>query len=393
MKTQFSIPLFFFLVASCIGLLLRWHFVSPLEWLEFPYWLHAHSHMMFLGWIFNVLLLAYIWHFDLYKAKRYRYLFFFVQVLLIGMLVSFPLQGYGPVSISLSALHTLAIWICTYWFFRDTGMLPETASHWFAKRSLILFAVSSAGVLAVGPIAANGLAQTKWYYFAVYYYLHFQYNGVFVFGVLSLFLKLMEDRDYLQNHAKVKRAGRILFISLFPGYFLSVLWADPGWFFNVLGLTGALLQLLFVFYFIVLMRRITPRIERAAKVLMMISLVSFGLKALLQLLSAHPSIARLAYETRPFIIAYLHLVLVGTITFFLIAWYIEQGWVKLRSGVCLSLVLSGFGGMELAMLGGSLPFLKKLLFTDTNLLTGFFSLLLVIGIVFFIWGFFAPKSR
>ncbi|MBA4054858.1 MAG: hypothetical protein C0490_09115, partial [Marivirga sp.] len=66
MQKLFSIPLIFFFIASCIGLMLRWHFVSAISWLKYPYWLHAHSHIMFLGWIFNALMLAYLYNYSLF---------------------------------------------------------------------------------------------------------------------------------------------------------------------------------------------------------------------------------------------------------------------------------------------------------------------------------------
>src|SRR6188768_1335066 len=79
MQSWFRIPFVFFFIAACIGLLLRWHFVSPLDWLQFPYWLHAHSHIMFLGWIFNTLFLAYVSNYSLSK-RRYGTLFIIIQV-------------------------------------------------------------------------------------------------------------------------------------------------------------------------------------------------------------------------------------------------------------------------------------------------------------------------
>ncbi|HEX7762949.1 MAG TPA: hypothetical protein VF433_04980, partial [Cellvibrio sp.] len=109
MQKHFSIPFLFLFIAACIGLLLRWHFIMPLSWLNYPYWLHAHSHIMFLGWVFNVLFLAFVRNYNL--SSRYRKLFVFIQILLAGMLISFPIQGYGVISIIISAIHTFSIWM------------------------------------------------------------------------------------------------------------------------------------------------------------------------------------------------------------------------------------------------------------------------------------------
>ncbi len=141
MQKRFSIPLVFLFVAACIGLLLRWHFIIPIRWLKYPYWLHAHSHIMFLGWVFNVLFLAFVWNYNL--SSRYRRLFAVIQILLAGMLVSFPIQGYGVISIIISTVHTFSIWMFSLWLFKDFRKTDELISKWFAKSSLILFIVSS----------------------------------------------------------------------------------------------------------------------------------------------------------------------------------------------------------------------------------------------------------
>src|SRR5690606_22880744 len=109
-KSLYRVPLFFFALAACFGLLLRWHVVYPLDGITYPYVLHAHSHVMFLGWVTNVLLVFVIDRFvPTSKAKWYRKAFYWAQALLVGMSVSFPFQGYGVASIVLSTLHTALI--------------------------------------------------------------------------------------------------------------------------------------------------------------------------------------------------------------------------------------------------------------------------------------------
>lgn len=376
MQKKFSIPFFFLFVAACIGLLLRWHFIIPISWLKYPYWLHAHSHIMFLGWVFNVLFLAFVWSYNL--SLRYHKLFILMQILLAGMLVSFPLQGYGVISIILSTLHTFSGWVFSFWLFKDFRQNDNAMSKWFAKSSLIFFIVSSLGPFALGPLMASGLAQSKWYYFAVYYYLHFQYNGVFILGLLSLLFQLLEEKSIPLIFLQAKKSGILLFISLFPTYFLSTLWADPGIVFNLIGLAGAILQLIALYYFLRTIRGIGISVSRPVKLLMKISLIGFVIKTFLQLISAHPVIAQLASDVRSFTIAYLHLVLIGVITFFLLAWYLEKGIIKVKSSTDIVLLIIGFIGSELVMIESGMP---RWLNPSVNaILLFFFSVLIVLGI-------------
>src|SRR5690606_20143204 len=139
MKRMFNVPLVFLLVAASIGLLLRWQLVSPFSGINFTYFLHAHSHVMFLGWVANVLLLAFAWRL-IPDERRWPFLaaFWTLQVLLLGMLISFPLQGYGTYSIVFSTLHTLVVFVYIALFFRTIRYLKH-ASCWFAAVSLIFF--------------------------------------------------------------------------------------------------------------------------------------------------------------------------------------------------------------------------------------------------------------
>ena len=332
MQKYVRFPFLFFFLAACVGLLLRWHFISPLSWLKFPYWLHAHSHLVFLGWIFNLLSLAFIHtHIEEVHKTKYIAIFLIIQVLLLGMLISFPLQGYGFYSILISTLHTVVVGVFVIWFFKDTSNKRYDPSRWFARISLIFFLISALGPFSLGPLMVNGLVYTKWYYFAVYYYLHFQYNGVFTFGVLSLFFGLLKERGVIVDQLLVRRFGYLMLIACFPAYFLSTLWAMPGLVFNIIGLVAALMQLVAFIYFIKIVRSIPAsmikNVSRTARLLFAVAFLSFILKLILQTWSAHPHIAQLAYEIRNYVMAYLHLVLLGMVTCFLLGWSLERKWI------------------------------------------------------------------
>lgn len=355
MQKFVKFPFLFFLIAASIGLLFRWHFINPLSWLKFPYWLHAHSHLMFLGWIFNLFNLAFIQeHIPESSRKRYFTLFLIIQTLLLGMLISFPLQGYGLYSIIFSTLHTLLVGLFAFWFFRDTKQKVYNPSLWFARTALILFLISSVGPFSLGPLVVNGLAHTQWYYFIVYYFLHFQYNGAFAFGVFSLFFGFIQKQEVPINQKLVKRLSYLLLISCFPTYFLSVLWAQPGLIFNLVGLTGAIIQLVALFYLVRIVisipKSVVSRLSTAAKMLLLAAFGSLIIKFSLQLISAHPEIAQLAYEVRNYVMAYLHLVLLGMISSFLLAWSIEMKWIANPGKVVIWLFLTGFVGMELILI-------------------------------------------
>jgi cbb3-type cytochrome oxidase subunit 1 len=133
-KLWVKIALFNFLIAASIGVLLRYVFVQSISWLHFKNFLHAHSHGAMLGWVFLMLYGALI-HSFLPQAKqnikKYHLLFWGFQVSVIGMFLSFPMQGYVSVSIPFSTLHIILSYIFIYHFLKD---LPSHPQHIYSQR-------------------------------------------------------------------------------------------------------------------------------------------------------------------------------------------------------------------------------------------------------------------
>lgn len=370
-----SLPLIFFFVAACIGLLLRWHIVYPIPTLNYSFWLHGHSHVMFLGWVVNTFLVGYMINYE-WVGKKYLRLFVVIQILIVCMLIFFPMQGYAPVTIAISTLHTFCFWLFSIWFFRDSRRHRGLASVQFARYAFILFFIASIAPFALGPLVAIGHGQSKWYYFIVYFYLHFQYNGVFIFGILSLFYRILEDQNIKYHSGNIKLSGVILFLSLFPTYLLSVLYSHPGILYNITGFIGGLLQLAALYYFLIVLKSIKVVISSKSSLLMKLALTSFILKSFLQILSAHPLIAQLAYDVRPFVIAYLHLVVIGVVTFFLLAWYIEKN--LLQKHWMIIFFIFGFIGSEISLIISGIPTLHAVInFQSPQLQIGFSSLMVL----------------
>lgn len=354
MQKLVKLPLIFFFVASMVGVLLRVHQVYPIEGFVYPYWLHAHSHLMFLGWVFNTLVVqAVIQFLPSESVKRYTKIIWLLNVLVLGMLLSFPFQGYGVYSIIISTVHTVVAVVFIVHFFRATRHLgfPEVQ---YMKAAFSFFMLSTAGPFALGALMANGLGHTPAYHLAVYYYLHFQYNGVFMFGILALFYQLLRQKEVVIQEGLAQRGKMLLIISCLLTYALSALWTKSPAVVYGIGLVGALLQFV-AFAFIY--RSVNQHgmhffqiFTRPAKILFVLATVALVTKLLLQLVSVVPAVAQLAFEVRFYVIAYLHLVLIGVVSFFLLGWYYEQGYFKKMPEVILFLLIAAFVVSEAAMI-------------------------------------------
>ncbi|MBS1640342.1 MAG: hypothetical protein JSR12_09790, partial [Bacteroidetes bacterium] len=119
-------------------------------------------------------------------------------------------------------------------------------------------------------------------------------------------------------------------------------------------------------------KNIFPKINSTSKVLFILSAVALSIKLLLQAFSTIPSLSQLAFGFRPIIIGYLHLVLLGVITIFLLAYIaafeitfisqtLKKGIIVFVAGIILNeLILMLQGSADLGYV--SIPYLNELLF-------------------------------
>ena len=121
-----------------------------------------------------------------------------------------------------------------------------------------------------------------------------------------------------------------------PAFALSLLWNKPSLIYNFIGGAAALLQLAALVYLCKDLSGFRAS-HQWLQHLLKAALAAFVLKLILQAASAFPAIASMAYQNRNFVIAYLHLVLLGVITVFAMAstfqhYYIRRS-INIRTGL------------------------------------------------------------
>jgi hypothetical protein len=392
---KYRLPVIFFSIAAAMGAFLRWQFIHPTPGINFRNVLHGHSHLMFSGWVLNVLLFAFIDAHIKQGRKTFNLLLIALQVCTVGMLIAFPVQGYGFTSIIFSTVHTLISISIIILFLRQTKS-SHSISLWFAKVSMTFFIISTIGPFSLGYLSAHELNQSHWYNDAIYFYLHFQYNGCFTFGILSLFYELLESNKISLDDQKGKTIGTILALSCLPAFLLSILYNKPGLIFNVIGGIAAGSQLVAFGLFLKECRTfkydLISKSTKAGKILYTI-LFAFGLKFFLQFIGAFPHIAELSNQLRPVVIAYLHLMLIGVISFFLMLFMIEKKILDYKMAIVgFKLLLTGFIGSELCQI--LVPWWSKTLPTylpSSQVLLFGFSVLLFAGSIALILASFKRK--
>jgi hypothetical protein len=398
--------LFYFLIIAVLGLFMRYLMVYQLPGFNFKYILHAHSHVALLGWLFFAIFIGFIHAYlpDSLKSG-YRWLFVLFNISVVGMLLTFPSQGYATYSITFSTMHILLSYYLIYKFLKDLKIMKawhknHSSSLPFVKAALFFLAISTIGPWSLGLIMAKGFSGSDLYYLAVYYYLHFFYNGFLIFSTLGLFYWYLEHKGIKFNRRIANSFYKPLLISCILTYALSMLWTKPVGIYYYIAASGALMQVLAFNYFYHSIKNIIAQIKESMSAISYLFLkfafVVFGVKIVLQLISAFPFFADLAYQQKNLVIGYLHLVLIGIISAFLFGFFNAIkgfSFSNLSSKAGIILFWTGFITTEimlftqpmLAVLKLPMPLgFYKLLFT--------LSILMPLGLLGFFIGQFLPKK-
>lgn len=400
-KNWFKISLIYLLTIALLGVILRYLFIGAIPGINYKNLLHAHSHAALLGWLYSSFFVAFVHAFlnEKDKIKKvYKVLFWLTQLAVLGMLISFPFQGYGAVSITFSTAHILLSYWFMYRFLKDVGSNglkseKNVVAFRFVKWSLIFMAISSIGPWSLGPIMAQGLGGSHFYYLAIYFYLHFQYNGWFTLALFGLFFWWLDQRNIPYSRKDAHTFFVLITFSCIPAFALSALWTQPSLWVYIVGGISAIIQMIALGLLIKILVRCWSDLQKLInpfiKFVLLLSLISFCVKIILQVASAFPLIADLAYKIRNFIIGYLHLTLIGFISLFILAFFHLIGLLDLsnnKSKTGLSIFLVGFFLSEILIflqgyffwtLLGEIPYYYHLLFSISLLMPAGIAILIL----------------
>lgn len=324
-KKHSVIALSYFLLIAFLGVLLRCFSITVIDF-NYRYIVHAHSHIALLGWVYTALMIL-IYQLYLKKAEiRHKYLriFWFTQLTIIGMLVTFPFIGYALFSILFSTLFIVASYLFCYLVFKHTPKEYKTPySYKCIYISLLYMIVSSIGPWSLG-IIMNTLGETSsWYRNAIYFYLHFQYNGWFILALFGVLFYIFEQRKINISSKKFQQFFWLLNIGVVLTFIISILWMKLPLSANFVAGIGALLQLI---AFGILLNEVYRKREKINTTFSSIFLMSlkgvlvfYSIKLLMQFIGSIPYFANLTSTNIDFVIGYLHWIFLGVVSLALLA--------------------------------------------------------------------------
>ena len=377
----------YFIITILLGLSLRVSYIADV-FFNIRHVTHSHSHIGLLGWIYTILS-SLICQYFLRETDRKPYfiLFLCTQFCILGMLFSFPFGGYFLYSIIFSSLFI----ICTYWF--SIFFLKRSKKYNFIRFSIsksvdvendkplslkfvhwgIYFLIlSSIGIWLLPVAIVKAGKGSDWYNSALYFFLHFQYNGWFLAVLFGLLVGEIEHKSLL-NSKRLKGALYNFVIGTIGSVTLS--WVG---FFNepilyIIGNISGFLLLASIFE----LYRAYIQLEKPAFLMQMFLLLCM-LKTIFMFLGSFPWIAEVVLPNREFVISYLHFTFLGVIGFGVLH-FLEKNLHIHFPYWSLSLYTTAFVGSEILIAYKGIAILCELFVPDN-----YYLLLVVFSSLFFI---------
>lgn len=319
-KKHSVIALGYFLLITALGVLLRCFSVFEIDF-NYKHIVHAHSHVALLGWVYTALmvLIYRLYLKDVSITKKYNRVFWFTQITIIGMLITFPFTGYALFSILFSTLFLIASYFFSYLVFKYTPQkLKSTNSYKCIRLSLWYMIISSIGPWALG-IIMNTLGETSsWYRNAIYFYLHFQYNGWFILALFGIIFRVFEQYNIQISNSTFKQFFSFFNLGVIFTFLISILWIKIHKTINIFAGLGGLFQII---AFIIILKEIVKQKDNINTVFSSLLififktiLFFFAIKLLMQFWGAFPYFSNALSHNIDFIIGYIHWVFLGIVS-------------------------------------------------------------------------------
>ena len=341
---RFSV--FNFLLVAVLGVLMRYKIAYSLPIVDQKHVQEAHSHFAFYGWITQiiyVLIIRYL-HGILseQQLKKYHTLLVVNAISAFVMIPSFIYNGYYWLSIAASTAALLTSFVFFFFLLKDLKGKQDLAKPWFIG-GLFFAVISSVGVFGLSYMMSSGNMTQNLYLSSTYYYLHFQYNGFFIFSCIGFLFHSLKEIGAEITEKDNKMIFWLMFVGCVIGFGLSVLWIKmPLWIFIAI-ILGTIAQTIGAVKLYLVVKKNWPKLVLNFSALQRFVLMYVGFaffaKIVLQLGSTIPALSQFAFGFRNVVIAYLHLILLMCVSAFLINQILATNVFKITKPVTTGLKL------------------------------------------------------
>jgi hypothetical protein len=304
--------------------------IFNLPWIDYNRLVETHGHFAFEGWVALVLttLLIYELPGSLYAKRSYQFLLSAIFACSWATLLTSPFESCKFISEYVSLLYIIVTYIFSWMFIRDT---LNTESNKTVKllsvSSLVCLVLSSIGAIALAYLFAIRSLNAILYRDALFGYLHLQYNGFFTLAVFALIFNKIVPVASEHANKNIYRFSVSLCLSVIPSMFISFLWHQATPVVHAISIIGSVLLLLSLIWFIISALSLGKEFKMvlpSIRYMIILSISAFMIKIFLQSLTVFNSINILVFGDRPMIMGFLHMVFLGFVTLFIIAYFTQK---------------------------------------------------------------------
>ena len=343
-----KICVFNFFVVSVVGVMMRYNMAFSLPGFNHKFMQESHSHFAFYGWVSAGIFLFVTKYlsenYPKINLKKYQYLMISNQIGSYGMLFTFLYGGYFWLSIVLSSIALFTGFAYFIFLLIDTKSNKNPEIMWL-KSGAFFATFSAIGIFGLAYFSSKKEEFDVLFRASTYFYLHYQYNGFFIFSCIGLLLISLKKLGIEIEEKLNKTIFYLLFFGCFLGYGLSILWIEMNPIFYGFFILISIVQLFGAILFLNCIRKtdLFNNQNFIQKLLISVFGFAFILKFLLQGLSAIPALGIFAFSNINIVIAYLHLVLLMGISLFLIWKILQLVEIEFNKLLKFSILLLVFG--------------------------------------------------
>jgi hypothetical protein len=403
-KQWIQIALINFCVVALAGVTMRYKINFSLPAVNQKYLMHAHSQFAFVGWVavgLMTLMVRYLIRNNVQtNYRKYHWILMADVIASYAMFISFIIQGYDVWSITFSTLTIFISYFFIFFYWKDLNKVVDAGfSRAWQKAALLLWAFSSLGAFTLAYLMANHIMIQDLYFSAVYFFMHFQYNGWFLFVCFGVFFSYMHRLGLIRIGVLSRRLFIVMAVTVVPTYFLSILWMRLPLALHWIANISAVFQLLVLFYFFKILKVVRKsesiQFTWSTKWLWIMASTAFILKIILQMLSTMPFLSHFAFGFRPVVIGYLHLSFVGVISLFILG-YINEFIHRFRgrvSGIGAVIFVTGFVVQEIILMLQGLEAMNVEPIKYANIILFYCAILMAAGLIWITIGVIRTQDR
>jgi len=257
--------------------------------------------------------------------------------------------------------------------------------------------ISSLGPWMLGIIMQTSGQESSLYKNAIYFYLHFQYNGWFIIAVIGIYIYILEQHAILFSKKVFNNFFWLLNSGVIATFFISILWMKPPVIINSLAVIGSIFQLIAFGLLLKLVKTNKSKLNSIfspfLSTILKISAGIFLVKLVLQLTVCIPFFADVVSYNVDFVIGYIHWIFLGVVSIPILT-FLFYYQLSIKSKTFLAIYILGF------VLTECLIFYKGIvIWLQLNLITNYYHYLAVASatILLAIFGIFLiqlkPKNR